>query len=84
MKTTTTFSGMLDEIRSAFRQLMRVGAEAGAIIAALPWPALLAAAIVLAFVLTILPLVIMLFIGFLLLKLAVNALSPRQQRHLGD
>jgi hypothetical protein len=84
MKTTTTFSSMLDDVRHAFRQLMRVGAEAGAIIAALPWPALLAAAIVLAFVLTILPLVIMLFIGFLLLKLAVNALSSRPQRHLGD
>jgi hypothetical protein len=79
MKTTTTFSGMLDEIRHAFRQLMRVGAEAGAIIAALPWPALLAAAIVLAFVITILPLVTMLFLAFLLLKLAVNALASRRQ-----
>jgi hypothetical protein len=83
MKTTTTFSGMLDEIRYAFRQLMRVGAEAGAIIAALPWPALLAAAVVLAFVFTILPLVIMLFIGFLLLKLAVNTLGSRPHRQ-GD
>ena len=83
MKTTTTFSGMLDDIRDAFRQLMRVGAEAGAIIAALPWPALLAAAVVLAFVLTILPLVIMLFIGFLLLKLAVNTFATREQRR-GD
>jgi Flp pilus assembly protein TadB len=80
MKTTTTFSGMLDEIRYAFRQLMRVGAEAGAIIAALPWPALLAAAVVLAFVLTILPLVIMLFLAFLLLKLVVNSMASRQQR----
>jgi hypothetical protein len=83
MKTTTTFSGMLDEIRYAFRQLMRVGAEAGAIIAALPWPALLAAAVVLAFVLTILPLVIMLFLAFLLLKLAVNTFASREQRR-GD
>jgi Flp pilus assembly protein TadB len=83
MKTSATFSGMLDEIRYAFRQLMRVGAEAGAIIAALPWPALLAAAIVLAFVLTILPLVVMLFLAFLLLKLAVNTMASRQQRR-GD
>jgi hypothetical protein len=83
MKTTTTFSGMLDDIRDAFRQLMRVGAEAGAIIAALPWPALLAAAIVLAFVLTILPLLIMLFLGFLLLKLAVNTFASREHRR-GD
>jgi hypothetical protein len=83
MKTTTTFSGMLDDVRHAFRQLMRVGAEAGAIIAALPWPALLAAAIVLAFVITILPLVIMLFLAFLLLKLAVNAMASHQQRR-GD
>lgn len=84
MKTTTTFSSMLADVRRAFRQLMRVGAEAGAIIAALPWPALLGAAIVLAFVFTILPLVIVLFIGFLLLKLAINALFAPPQRRLGD
>ena len=84
MKTTTTFSSMLDDVRRAFRQLMRIGTEAGAVIAALPWPALLAAAIVLAFVFTILPLVIVLFIGFLLLKLVVNSLSSHPQRHLGD
>jgi hypothetical protein len=84
MKNTTTFSSMIDDVRRAFRQLMRIGSEAGTVIAALPWPALLAAAIVLAFVFTILPLVIVLFIGFLLIKMVVNALSSQPQRHLGD
>jgi membrane protein required for beta-lactamase induction len=46
------------------------------------WPALLASCVMLAFVLTILPLALVLFAFFLLLKLAVGAcfIGGRRQR----
>jgi Flp pilus assembly protein TadB len=58
-------------VRSASRSLM-----------ALSWPALLAMAVVLACLVTILPLVLTLFIGLLLLKLLVTALFGRRPQQI--
>jgi len=83
VKHSATFSHLLDDIGYAFRQVLRLLARAVRTIAALPWPALLAAAILFAFAITIIPLALTLFVAFMLLKLAVAAIVVDKRRH-GD
>jgi hypothetical protein len=83
VKNHPSFSTVLNEIADAFAQLMRLVAHTAKRVAALPWPALLAASIVLAFAITIIPLAFTLFVAFMLLKLAVAAIVVDKRRHEG-
>jgi Flp pilus assembly protein TadB len=72
---------LLEEIFHAFAQTVRYGVR---LVQRMSPPALLGAALILAFILTILPLAMVLFAFFLLLKIAVGACvvgSRRQRRH---
>jgi hypothetical protein len=72
---------LFDEIFRAFAQTLRYGVR---LIGRMSPPALLGAALVLAFICSILPLAIVLFVVFMLIKLAVGALvigGRRTKRH---
>jgi hypothetical protein len=78
------FATLMDDIGEAFSRVMRGCVRAAKQIATLPWPALLAASILLAFALTIVPLALFLFVVFLLLKFAVGAFVIDARRHRRD
>ncbi|WP_343730196.1 hypothetical protein [Duganella sp.] len=72
---------LIDEIIHAFKQTLRYGVR---LIDRMSPPALLGAALVLAFICSILPLALVLFAFFMLIKLAVGATvicGRRNQRH---
>lgn len=69
---------VLGEVSHAFLQTARFGLRQ---FQRLSWPALLLSCIVLALLLTMLPLAVMLFAIFLLLKLAVGACVLEKRRH---
>lgn len=77
------FDTFLDDLADAMRQLWRLCKRTAVAVAALPWPALLAASIVLAVAISIIPLALTLFVLFLLLKLAVGAIVVHKRRHQG-
>ena len=83
MKHSTSFSTLLDDIGFACKQVLRVLARAVRDMAALPWPALLAACILIALAITIVPLALTLFVLFMLLKFAVAAIVVDKRRHGG-
>jgi ABC-type bacteriocin/lantibiotic exporter with double-glycine peptidase domain len=60
---------------------IRVGGELLQSMLRLPLPALLLACLMLAFFLTILPLAITLFVVFLIIKLIIAMISPKQQQY---
>ena len=70
---------LIEEILHAFVRTLRHGVR---LIGRMSPPALLGAALVLAFILTILPLALVLFVIFLLIKIAVGAsvIGSRRQR----
>jgi hypothetical protein len=61
---------VLDEVGTAFLHTARYGART---LQRMSWPALLLACVLMAMILTLLPLALLLFTAFLLLKLAVGA-----------
>ena len=61
---------VLNEVGTAFLRTARYGART---LQRMSWPALLLACVLMAMVLTLLPLALLLFTAFLLLKLAVGA-----------
>ena len=69
---------VFDEIVSAFAQTLRFGART---IRRLSWPALLGCALVLAFIISILPLALTLFAIFLVFKLVMCACDGRRSRY---
>jgi hypothetical protein len=77
------FGTFMDDVAEACADLWRLGKRAAVAIAALPWPALLAASIMLAFAITIVPLALALFVLFLLVKLVVAAFIVNKRRR-GD
>jgi UPF0716 family protein affecting phage T7 exclusion len=81
MKTTRfqSFVADMEDIGRKCNRAVRTGARS---LAALSWPALLAVAIVLACLLTIVPLVLTLFIGLLLLKLVATAVFGRRPQQI--
>ncbi len=83
MKHSATFSDLIDDIGFACKQVLRLLARAVHGLATLPWPALLAACILLALALTIIPLALTLFVVFMLLKFAVAAIVVDKRRHGG-
>lgn len=76
--TFASFSALLEEIGRAFAQAVRYGARA---VATMSLPQLAATCIVLALVITIVPLAICLFIVFMIVKLAVAAIVINSRRH---
>lgn len=68
---------VVDEITRAFTQALRFGART---IRRLSWPALLGAALVLAFLVSILPLALTLFAIFLVVKLVMGACDGQRGR----
>jgi hypothetical protein len=78
------FATLMDDIGDAFVHVLRACRRAAIRIAALPWPALLLASVLLAFALTIVPLALFLFVVFMLLKVAVAALVVNTRRDRGD
>lgn len=75
------FATFLDDVADACAEAWRMCKRAAVAVAALPWPALLAMAIVLAFAITIVPLALTLFVLFLLVKLAVGAVLVHKRGH---
>ena len=69
---------LIEEVFRAFAQMLR---HAVRLIGRMSPQALLGAALVLAFVLTILPLALTLFVVFLLIKIAVGACFIGSRRH---
>ena len=76
-----SFFADMEDIGQRCSRALRSGART---LAALPWPMLLAVAILLAFVLTIVPLALMLFAAFLLLKFVAAAVFGRRPRQIGE
>jgi hypothetical protein len=76
--TFASFTELFDGIGRALAQALRRGSR---IIAAMSWPQLLATCVALALVITIVPLAICLFIGFMAIKLAVAAIVINTRRH---
>lgn len=78
------FATLMDDIGDGCAKILRGCGRAIRGMAGLPWPALLAAAILLALVVTIIPLALFLFVVFMLVKFAVTALASRKHPRLGD
>lgn len=76
--TFASLNDLLDEIGRALMHAIRQGARA---VGQMSWPQLLATCVMLALVLTILPLAICLFIFFMIVKLAVAAIVINTRRH---
>jgi hypothetical protein len=74
------FSTLLDDIREACVTVGQTLGRAARHIATLPWPALLACAILFAFAITIVPLALFLFVVFMAIKFAVTAIVIDRQR----
>lgn len=80
MKATIRFQSVVTDVKSMGRGFARAVNAGARRLAAQPWPVLLAAAIVLACILTIIPLAVTLFIVFLVFKYVANALFDRRPR----
>ena len=81
MKTTRfqTFVADMEDLGRKCNRAVRSGARS---LAALSWPALLAVSIVLAILLSLVPLVLTLFVGLLLLKLVATAVFGRRPQQI--
>lgn len=79
--TFTTFSALLDDVWHALLRAARHGASA---IARMSWPALLLCALLLAFVISLVPLALTLFVLFMLIKLAVGGIVIATRRARRD
>lgn len=77
---TRALGAIIDEIFSAFARVLRHSAR---LIRSMSAPALLGAALVLALIVSILPLALVLFAFFMLIKIAVGAcvIGGRRRRH---
>lgn len=71
------FDSFIADMQDIGRQTHRIVRSGARTLAAMPWPTLLVAAILLACLMTIVPLALTLFVGFLLLKLLAAALFGR-------
>jgi 4-hydroxybenzoate polyprenyltransferase len=81
MKTTRfqTFVADMEDLGRKCNRAVRTGARS---LATLSWPALLAVSIVLAILLSLVPLVLTLFIGLLLFMLVATAIFGRRPQQI--
>ena len=84
MKTMTRFDAFVSDMKYYGHACMRTVRATARRLAAMPWPMLLVAAILLSVVLTIVPLAIMLFVAFLLLKFVAGIFFDRRPRQIGQ
>jgi hypothetical protein len=84
MKTMTRFDVFVSDMKHYGRACMRTLRSTARRMAAMPWPVLLLTAILLSLVLTIVPLAIMLFVAFLLLKFVAGIFFDRRPRQIGQ
>ncbi|SFC00676.1 hypothetical protein [Massilia yuzhufengensis] len=75
---TYRFDSFVADMQDMGRKCNRAVRSGARSLAALSWPALLAVSIVLACLITLVPLVLTLFVGFLLLKVLATALFGRR------
>lgn len=80
MKAATHFNAFVTDLKVMGRAFVRAVNAGSRTLAAQPWPVLLVAAILLACVLTIIPLAVTLFIVFMLFKVVANAFFDRRPR----
>lgn len=80
MTTTTRFRSLMTDVKVAGRAIGRALKAGSRTLAAQPWPVLLGGALVLAFLLTIIPLALALFAIFVLFKFVANAVFDRRPR----
>ncbi len=78
----TAFNSFVADMEDIGRKCNRAVRSGARTLAALPWPALLAVSIVLACLMTIVPLALTLFVGFLLLKFLAAALFGRRPQQI--
>lgn len=69
-----------DTVREAWDAMVRIVRHAMRRLERMPWPTLLAVCVMLALLITVLPLALTLFVLFLLVKLAANALGANRHR----
>ena len=83
MKTTTfqTFAAELEDAAQACLRTLRGGLRT---FSALPWPALLLAAVLVACAITVIPLALTLFAIFLAIKYSLLAINTDKTTPLGD
>lgn len=78
--TFNTINDLLDDI---FRATMHAARTLARAIAAMAWPQLAATCVILALLITIVPLALTLFIAFMLVKLVVAAIVIQNRRSKG-
>ncbi|MEN3274400.1 MAG: hypothetical protein V7631_190 [Massilia sp.] len=81
---TTTFRSLAAELEDAAEACLRTLRGGLRTFSALPWPALLLAAVLVAAAITVIPLALMLFAIFLAIKYAVLAINSDKKTPLGD
>jgi len=81
---TTTFRSLAAELENAAEACMRTLRGGLRTFSALPWPALLLAALLVAAAVTVIPLALMLFAVFLAIKYAVLAINGDKTTPLED
>lgn len=75
---SSRFDSFVTDMKAIARSSHRALRSGARTLAALPWPSLLAVSIGLALILSIVPLALTLFVGFLLLKFVAAALFGRR------
>jgi hypothetical protein len=75
--TSNSFFSVLEEMGHTFTKGMRHAVRS---IATMSWPALLLSCVLLAMVITIVPLVIFLFVIFMCIKLVATSIAQRNKR----
>ena len=78
-----TFDSINDLLDDIFRATMQAARGLARAIGAMAWPQLLATCVVLALLITILPLAFTLFVVFMLVKLVVAAIVLQSRRNKG-
>lgn len=81
---TTTFRSLAAELEDAAEACLRTVRGGLRTFAALPWPALLLAAVLVACAITVIPLALMLFAIFLAVKYAVLAINSDKKTPIED
>lgn len=79
---TSRFQSILRNMEVAGRTTWRLAKSGARSISRMPWPVLLLIAIVLAALITIVPIVLALFVGLLVLKFLVVAIFGREPRRI--
>lgn len=79
---TSRFQSILRNLEVAGRTSWRLAKSGARSLRRMPWPVLLVIAVVLAALITIVPIVLMLFVGLLLLKFLAIALFGREPRRI--